>query len=154
MLARAAERNPSVFLPTGPKCNVNEVIPKLLSISQYTKNPWGNTKFLLTQFKPSSPPISSMSKKERQQVSEVVIKSKSIEQAAEGLGVVLEDGKTLICEVGQLLTDRIKGNTSIWEERQEAEEKGEVMDEPIEGGKASEVDGFEVGVGEAQSSDI
>ncbi|MCT6562870.1 hypothetical protein, partial [Staphylococcus aureus] len=77
MLARSAEKNPSVFQPTGPECAVTVIIPQLLNIAEYTANPWGNTKFLLMQFKPSPPPITKLSKPERKEASEVMSRAKS-----------------------------------------------------------------------------
>nr|XP_018260303.1 tRNA-dihydrouridine synthase 2 [Kwoniella dejecticola CBS 10117]OBR82461.1 tRNA-dihydrouridine synthase 2 [Kwoniella dejecticola CBS 10117] len=151
MIARAAERNPSVFLPSGPMCNMTEVIPKLLAIAKYTQNPWGNTKFLLTQFKASPPPISNMSKQERKNVSEIVSKSKSIEQVAEGLKVSLDDVQAVFRTVEGKITDRSGKGRSIWDERHEAEEKGDVVDEPSNVAEPdAEVDGFDVGIGQAK----
>ncbi|WVW86925.1 hypothetical protein I302_108980 [Kwoniella bestiolae CBS 10118] len=152
MLARAAERNPSVFLPTGPVCNMTEVVPKLLAIAKHTNNPWGNTKFLLTQFKASPPPISQMSKQERKQAAEIISKSKTIEQVAEGLEIPLDNAQQVFDDVVRKIAERSEKDTNIWEERHEADAKGLVVDEPVNVDGTGEVDGFEVGVGQAQSS--
>lgn len=167
MLARAAEKNPSVFLPAGPRCNVTEIIPQLLRISQYIKNPWGNTKFLLTQFKPSPPPISKMPKVEKKDFNELISKSKSVEEVAEKMGVDIssESCKGLMDEIEARIQERVrvelkKGEgEDVFEERKEKEEAGEVVDEPIESDEPTatgveaeakaEVDGWQVGVGQA-----
>lgn len=96
MLARAAERNPSVFLSSGHRCNLKEVIPLLLNLAQYLDNPWGNTKFLLTQFKPSPAPISNTTKAERKAIHLAIGQSKSVDQVAEQLGVELGRGKAIL----------------------------------------------------------
>lgn len=156
MLARSAEKNPSIFSPSGPVCNVTQVIPKLLNIAQRIDNPWNNTKFLLTQFKPSSPPISNMNKAERREILERVNKSKSVAEFAEVMGIELGLGKTVMDEIEV----RIKARTQpdIFEERKEAEHNGAVVDEIPDGdaektfGERDEkpsVDGFQVGVGPA-----
>ncbi|TYJ52955.1 hypothetical protein B9479_006424 [Cryptococcus floricola] len=152
MLARAAERNPSVFLPTGPRCNLTEVIPRLLAIAEYTKNPWGNTKFLLSQFKPSPPPISDMPKAERKRLSQVVAQCKSIDQAAAGLGLSLAKGTVIFASIVERI-ESIQSGTNVWEDRRLAEEKGEVVDEPQGLEERAEVDGFEVGVGPAEDEE-
>lgn len=104
MLARAAERNPSVFASTGLKCNITEVIPRLLRLAKFTDNPWGNTKFLLNQFKPTSP--SNVSKERRREIQEIVNRSKSLEEVAEGLGLATEGGEELVQELAGVLAER------------------------------------------------
>ncbi|WWC92804.1 uncharacterized protein L201_007763 [Kwoniella dendrophila CBS 6074] len=151
MLARAAERNPSVFLPTGPVCNLTEVVPRLLAIAQYTNNPWGNTKFLLTQFKASSPPISNMSKQERKQASEIVSKGKTVEQIAEGFNISLDNVQATFDDIVQKIKARHQPDRNVWAERHEAEVKGQVVDEPVEDTQDAKVEGFEVGVGQAET---
>ncbi|WVF68294.1 hypothetical protein IAT40_003059 [Kwoniella sp. CBS 6097] len=159
MIARAAERSPSIFQPTGPSCNLTEVVPKLLALAKYTNNPWGNTKFLLNQFKPSPPPISDMSKAERKHALEVISKSKSVEQAAEGLKIPIpaDNGKAIFEMIAKKIRQRSEGQgedePTIWEERHEAETKGEVVDEPESSSLDEEalMNGFEVGVGAAQA---
>lgn len=101
MIARAAERNPSVFLPSGPKCTITEVVPKLLNICHYIDNPWGNTKFLLSQFKPSAPPISNMNKQERKEAQDAVMRSKSIEEVAESFKMSLDRGSATLEEIAR-----------------------------------------------------
>ncbi|WWC73693.1 uncharacterized protein I206_107665 [Kwoniella pini CBS 10737] len=152
MIARAAERNPSVFLPTGPVCNMTEVIPKLLAIAKHTQNPWGNTKFLLTQFKPSPAPISNMSKQERKNAAEIVSKSKSIEQVAEGFSIPLDGTESIFKAVIEKIGERPQTDTNIWEERHKAEENGVIVEHyfPVE--SEAQVDGFDVGIGQATSS--
>lgn len=159
MLARAAERNPSVFLPAGPRCNVTEIVPKLLQIAKYVNNPWGNTKFLLNQFKPSPPPISKMSKAAKKEHQETISKSKSVEELSEKLGVdigpeacaaVMKDIEAKITERAQEVRQE---GIDIFEERKEKEIKGQVVDEPeAETEEKAEVDGWEVGVGQAESA--
>ncbi|OCF31727.1 tRNA-dihydrouridine synthase 2 [Kwoniella heveanensis BCC8398] len=161
MIARAAERNPSVFQPTGPSCNLTEVVPKLLALAQYTNNPWGNTKFLLNQFKPSPPPISDMSKSERKHALEVISKSKSVEHAAEGLKISLpaDNGRAVFDMIAKKIRERQGSDgtdePTIWEERHEAEIHGKVVDEPVhsieEDDEEAMMNGFEVGVGQAQA---
>ncbi|WVQ95833.1 hypothetical protein IAU59_002932 [Kwoniella sp. CBS 9459] len=162
MIARAAERNPSVFRPTGPLCNLTEVVPKLLALGLYTNNPWGNTKFLLNQFKPSPPPISNMSKAERKAALEVISKSKSVEQAAEGLKIPIpaDKGRAVFELIAKKIKQRQEGEANedeptIWEERHEAEVKGQVVDEPVQKVEIADeealMNGFEVGVGHAQA---
>lgn len=149
MLARSAERNPSVFLPSGPLNTVTDIIPKLLALSDYLKNPWGNTKFLLMQFKPSPPPLSSMSKAERKRIADIFSQSKSTQEAAVGLGISLVDGDRLFREIQRKIN--VDTNRNIWQARAEMKlnNAGDV-----EGKEAIEeeaiIDGFEVGVGPAQ----
>ena len=140
MIARAAERNPSVFLPTGPKSNVHEVIPKLLNIAQYTNNPWGNTKFLLNQFKPSAPPISTMSKAERKEAQETITRSKSVEDLAKKLDIELNRGLAILAEIEQELKARegAEASSDVFQERKEAVQEGVAVDEPVEAGQESE----------------
>jgi tRNA-dihydrouridine synthase 2 len=159
MLARAAERNPSVFLPAGPRCNVTEIVPKLLQISEYTKNPWGNTKFLLNQFKPSPPPISKMPKAEKKEYQEMINKSKSVEEVAEKLNVGLDLGKCrkIMGEVEARIKERQadQEEQDVFEERKEKEDAGQVVDEPSEGvEEKAQVDGFDVGVGQAETGEM
>jgi len=154
MLARAAEKNPSVFLPAGPRCNVTEIVPKLLHIAQYTQNPWGNTKFLLNQFKPSPPPISTMPKAQKKEHQEIINKAKSIDELAAKLEVDLGRSKEVMSEVETRIRERQAGaqEKDVFEERKEKEDAGEVMDEPAEGVEEdAQVDGFEVGVGQAET---
>lgn len=106
MLARAAERNPSVFRRAGPLCNVQEVIPKLLNICEYTRNPWGNTKFLLNQFRPSPMPISMLSKAEKKEAQERITRSKNVEQLAQDMQINMGEGKALIDQLQSILAAR------------------------------------------------
>lgn len=92
MLARSAEKNPSVFAPKMVG-TVEEVIPHLLNVAEYTDNAWGNTKFLLMQFKPSPSPVSNLPKHERKKVLEAVSRSKSAEMLAETMGIQLGKGE-------------------------------------------------------------
>ena len=159
MLARAAEKNPSVFLPAGPRCNVKEIIPQLLRISQYIQNPWGNTKFLLTQFKPSPPPISKMTKVEKKEFNELISKSKSVPEVAEKVGVDISPNacRGVMDDIEARIQERVKNEVKngeggdVFEERKEKEEAGEVVDEPAETEEKAKVDGWEVGVGQAGS---
>jgi tRNA-dihydrouridine synthase 2 len=157
MLARAAERNPSVFLPAGPRCNVTEIVPKLLCLSEYTKNPWGNTKFLLNQFKPSPPPISRMPKHIKKEYQELVNKAKSAVELAEKQNIDVSPARCaeVMREVEAKIRERQADaeDQDVFEERREKEEKGEVVDEEVAVEGKAEVDGFEVGVGQAESGD-
>ena len=151
MLARAAERNPSVFLPAGPRCNLSENIPKLLGIAEYVDNPWRNTKFLLTQFKPSPSPISDATKAQKKAALEAINSSKSLVEVAEKLGVPLGNGKTVMDEIAARIRARgVQEDTDVFEERREAEEAGRVVDEPETVECKADVDGWEVGVGQAE----
>lgn len=126
MIARAAERNPSIFLPAGPRSNITEVIPRLLNIAQHVNNPWGNTKFLLNQFKPSPPPISNWSKTDKKAAQEAISRSKSLEEVAEKLQIKLGGGLALMAEI----EDKIGARPSdAFVARQEAKDGGQVMDE-------------------------
>ncbi|WVO13899.1 hypothetical protein L204_101523 [Cryptococcus depauperatus] len=150
MLARAAERNPSVFLPTGPMCTLTEVIPKLLSLSEYTKNPWGNTKFLLMQFKPSPPPISNMSKAERKRITVLTSKSRNLVEIREALG--------LQCNAVKEVFDAIKArpehcdDKNIGQRRQEAERVSNVIDGTQAVEQEFQKDGYEVVIERIQSA--
>lgn len=149
MLARSAERNPSVFLPSGPLNTVTDIVPKLLVLSDYLKNPWGNTKFLLMQFKPSPPPLSNMSKAERKRIADILSQSKSTQDAAVGLGISLVSGDQLFREIQSKID--VETNRNIWQARREVKPNNAG---DVEGKEAIEeeaiVDGFEVGVGPAQ----
>lgn len=125
MLARAAERNPSVFRPSGPAGTLEEIIPQLLNIAEYTDNPWGNTKFLLTQFKPSAAPVSQKSKNEKRQAQDVISSSKSLADVAGGLGVELGKGAAIMAEIGA----EIRQRGDVWQERETAVLEGKVVDE-------------------------
>ncbi|WVQ79186.1 hypothetical protein IAT38_001282 [Cryptococcus sp. DSM 104549] len=154
MLARAAERNPSVFTPTGPVCTVSQIYPKLLAVAEYTKNPWGNTKFLLNQFKPSPSPISTLTKAEKKEISELVSKSKSVEELSKALQLDLGRGKDMFDQISTKIRERETAESNVWVDRHMAEARGEVVDGPVmsvgDAEAGAEVDGFEVGVGEAQ----
>jgi tRNA-dihydrouridine synthase 2 len=150
MLARAAERNPSVFLPSGPVCTIKQIVPKLLNIAEYTNNPWGNTKFLLSQFKPSAPPISTLSKWQRKEAQEAVAKAKSLPEVAEKLNVELGKGKEVMTEIEARIRER--PDADVWTVRQKVEEKGEAVDEPVSTESRAEDDGWEVGVGPAAAA--
>ena len=152
MIARAAERNPSIFLPAGPRCNLTEVVPKLLGIAEYVENPWGNTKFLLTQFKPSPSPISDMTKSQKKEAQETVSRSKGITGVAEKLGVELGHGRAIMDEIAARIRARYVGdNSDAFEERREAKEAGLARDEPTVMETKADVDGWEVGVGQAEA---
>jgi hypothetical protein len=63
MIARAAERNPSCFLPTKALDTTTVVIPRLIRICNHLSNPFSSTKFLLTQFH-ATPSLSPLTKAE------------------------------------------------------------------------------------------
>ncbi len=106
MLARAAESNPSVFSPDGLKCNITEIVPKHLKLCHYIENPWGNTRFLLNQFRPSPAPISKLNKQQKKEAQEAVTRSKSIQEVAEKLGVDLAGGREILNELEKRLSQR------------------------------------------------
>jgi len=127
MLARAAERNPSVFLPEGPRCNITEIVPKFINICEYIDNPWGNTKFLLAQFRPSAAPISSLTKSEKKAAQEAVTRSKSLVEVAEQLNVQLGKGAELLSEISKVIARSKPSN--VFDERAEAVAEGRAVDE-------------------------
>lgn len=104
MIARAAEANPSIFLPTGPVSTCEKLIPTVfLPLVIYLKNHYSNTKFLLYQFKPSHPPISQLTKSERKGFSDGIAAAKTIEDAAKVWGLNMDEaqqrGKVLMREL-------------------------------------------------------
>jgi len=149
MLARAAERNPSIFLPTGPRCNLTEIVPKFLNICQHIDNPWGNTKFLLAQFRASAAPISNLTKQQKKDAAEAVTRSKSLPEVAEKLNITLGGGKEILDEIKAAISKR--SMSDVFEERHEAVAAGTAIDEPVGLEGQSQVDGFEVGVGAASA---
>lgn len=84
MLGRSAERNPSVFAEEMVDAAA-EIVPLLLYIGEWSDNGWGNTKFLLTQFKPSAAPVGKLNKQQRKEFSAVIARAKSAEEVAEGV---------------------------------------------------------------------
>ncbi|CED83822.1 trna-dihydrouridine synthase 2 [Phaffia rhodozyma] len=90
MIARAAESNPSCFLPDRPLDTSTVVVPELVRIAYHFENPWGNTKFLLGQFSPSPSPLSVLSKTESKALRERGTRCKTIEDLAEVYGVSLK----------------------------------------------------------------
>jgi tRNA-dihydrouridine synthase 2 len=113
MLARSAENNPSVFRPEGPLDNIAEVVPKLLNIAEYTKNTWGNTKFLVMKYNPSPPPLSTLSKQQRKDVSELISRGKTLEELADKLNIELGQGKAFFDELEAML--RARPEWGVWE---------------------------------------
>lgn len=111
MLGRSAEKNPSVFA----KEMVDAawfIVPLLLYIGEWSENGWGNTKFLLTQFKPSPPPYGKLGKGDKKTFSAVISKAKGIEDVAEGvrpLGVEIDvaNAKQKGAEFCRELEDRL-----------------------------------------------
>lgn len=84
MLGRSAERNPSVFAEEMVDAAA-VIVPLLLYIGEWSENPWGNTKFLLTQFKPSAAPIGKLNKQQRKEFNAVIARAKSFDEVAEGV---------------------------------------------------------------------
>ncbi|BEI94586.1 uncharacterized protein CcaverHIS019_0701580 [Cutaneotrichosporon cavernicola] len=113
MLARSAENNPSVFRPEGPVDNLTQVVPRLLNIAEYTKCSWGSIKFLLMQYRPSPPPLSTISRARRKELNEVLSRAKSVEELAENLKIELGQGKTLFDELDAKL--RARPEWAVWE---------------------------------------
>lgn len=159
MVARAAERNPSIFLPTGPVGTVEEIIPTFIPLVDYLDNVFGNTKFLLAQFKPSSEPISSLSKTRKHEIQMAIGRSKTLEDVCKGLEFTIKEGEgeAIFRKIKERIEAREKKDATVWEERSKAEEEGRVVDEhvqPGEQGSATPVDkveGWEVGVGQAEA---
>ena len=143
MLARSAERNPSIFSPT-PACTTTVVIPQLLNIAQHTSNAWGNTKFLLMQFKPSPAPIGTLSKAEKRAASEAASRAKSIGDVAGAMGYELGQGAKFIEELGEKLRGRAEWG--VWEARKgELERDIEVMREEVARERENAANAGEVG---------
>ncbi|KAJ9097185.1 hypothetical protein QFC21_004854 [Naganishia friedmannii] len=95
MIARAAESNPSIFNPTGPISTMERLIPTtFLPVCVFIANHYSNTKFLLYQFKPSTPPISNLTKAERKTYSDGIAAAKTIEQAVQFFGLTMDDART------------------------------------------------------------
>lgn len=155
MIARSAERNPSMFCPTGPKDTVTEIIPRFLNLCHYIDNEWKNTRFLLNQFRPSTGPISKLTKQQRREASEAIGRSKTIEEVTEKLGIKLDSGKAVLDDIEAVIKARLeqeqKKETDVFEERHEAVEAGKAVDEPVTAEPEAQSDGFEVGVGQAQA---
>ncbi|KAL7416592.1 hypothetical protein BDY24DRAFT_336828 [Mrakia frigida] len=76
MIARAAERNPSCFLPDKALDTTTVVIPRLLRLTNHFSNPFSNTKFLLTQLHPT-PNLSPYSKAESKPLHASIVPSTS-----------------------------------------------------------------------------
>lgn len=153
MIARAAESNPSIFLPTGPISTCEKLIPEVfLPVCAYLEHHYSNTKFLLYQFKPSSAPISHLTKAEKQRYSEGVAKAKTTEDALAFWGLGKDDvkatGKRFMERLNDALTRRLAGEDipvpalastvadehlmghhNIWQERSDAETKGTNVDQ-------------------------
>lgn len=84
MLGRSAERNPSVFAEEMVDAAA-VIVPLLLYIGEWSDNAWGNTKFLLTQFKPSAAPVGKLNKQQRKEFNAVIARAKSFDEVAEGV---------------------------------------------------------------------
>lgn len=114
MLGRSAERNPSVFAETMVDAAA-EVVPRLMYIGEWSENGWGNTKFLLTQFKPSPAPIGALSKAQRKDFNAAMSHTKSAQEVADGartVGIEIdienakEKGKQFCAELEERLAQR------------------------------------------------
>jgi tRNA-dihydrouridine synthase 2 len=100
-----------------------------------------------------------MTKPEKKDFNELISKSKSVEEVAEKMGVDIspEACSALMAEIEGRIQERVKSEKrngsgeDVFEERKEKEEAGEVVDEPTSVEKEAEVDGWEVGVGQAGS---
>lgn len=149
MIARAAETNPSIFRPRGPVSTCEELIPKLfLPIVAYTDNHISNTKFLLQQHKPSPHPISKLKKADKVKYTVGATQAKTMEDIVAVWGLTMGQCKTtgkkvvddLYRELGArdptaypdrpVVDSEAGAEPDIWEQRKEAEDKGEVVDEP------------------------
>jgi len=108
MIARAAEENPSCFAPTLAD-PTTVVVPQLLSWVSYTGHNWGNTKFLLSQFKATGP---ILDKHQRKEAMQAVARGKSVAEVTELLNKVVpievsaEKGKAFMAELEAKLRAR------------------------------------------------
>lgn len=116
MIARAAERNPSCFAPELADATT-VVVPQLLSWVEYTSHNWGNTKFLLSQFKAAGTILSKQQKKDAMQA---VARGKTVREVTEGINAIApitvssERGKEFMVDLGAKLKERKEWN--VWEE--------------------------------------
>jgi hypothetical protein len=115
MIARAAESNPSIF--ASPSVDVTTVVvPQLLSWVAYTSHNWGNTKFLLSQFKAAGP---TLTKQQRKDAMQAVARGKSVAEVTEMLNAVVpvevsaEKGKEFTVELEKRLKSRPEW--ALWE---------------------------------------
>jgi len=156
MIARAAESNPSIFQPTGPVSTCEKLIPEVfLPLCAYLNHHYSNVKFLLYQFKPSSAPISTLSKAEKKHYSDGVAKAKSLDEALafweKDKRAAREEGKQFIDNLYAELERRSSGqpgldvptapsaaiqaiesqptHQNVWKERSEAEATGTAIDQ-------------------------
>ena len=95
-----------------------------------------------------------MPKAQKKEHQEIINKAKSIEELAEKLNVDLGKAKEVMSEVEARIKERQadQEEKDVFEERKEKEDAGDVVDEPSEGvEEKAQVDGFEVGVGQAET---
>jgi tRNA-dihydrouridine synthase 2 len=118
MIARAAESNPSCFAPEVQDATT-VVVPQLLSWAAHSGHNWGNTKFLLAQYKAAGPTLSKQQKKDAMAA---VSRGKSVQEVAEGLAIVVPDrDMTVSAERGaQFMRDleerlRARPEWAVWE---------------------------------------
>ncbi|ORX37744.1 hypothetical protein BD324DRAFT_650294 [Kockovaella imperatae] len=110
MIARAAERNPSVFSQGGPKSNVETVLPKMLQLVDQLGHHWSNARFLLMQYHPAG---SGLSKDEKKRIQDALTTSKSVEEAAAKLNVCLSEGPTVMQEIIRILGGSSKEDSKL-----------------------------------------
>lgn len=107
MIARAAEDNPSIFLPTGPVPTAEELIPStFLPVCIATENHYSSTKFLLYQHAPSPHPISKLSKAEKKKVQDGVSAAKTYEDVVKVFGTTMDDCRRM----GRRFMRQLKAN--------------------------------------------
>ena len=88
MIARAAERNPSCFLPTSALDTTTIVIPRLIRLANYLSNPFSSTKFLLSQLHPT-PSLSPLTKAQSRIIHDQIGPAKSFYAWGKTFGVDL-----------------------------------------------------------------
>ncbi len=92
-----------------------------------------------------------MTKDQKKEAQEVVSRSKAIGEIASKLGVELGNGKAVMDEIEAKIGSRnMTVEPDIFEERREAERLGEVVEKPTIVDAKADVDGWEVGVGQAE----
>ena len=112
MIARAAEKNSSIFAPSGPRSNVEVVLPQLLQLACHLEHHWANTKFLALQYHPAG---SGLSKAEKKRYQDAIQSSKSVQEVATKLGIDLASGKDLMDQIIRELQKGEKVDTSVEE---------------------------------------
>jgi tRNA-dihydrouridine synthase 2 len=126
-----------------------------LPLCTYLDHHYSNVKFLLYQFKPSSAPISTLSKAEKKRYSDGVAKAKTLDEALafweRDKEVAREEGKRFVADLYTELERRSSGQPAsdvplvpsiaeqairnkpthqdVWKERSDAEASGTAVDQ-------------------------